>query len=213
MGKSTLLRNLGGFIDASVAPGYFSMQDPAAFSTQTSFIERLQTQPNTALPEVAASERPLALDGLYRFLGEVEAHLKAQNPRVLLACDEFEMIDQTIGEGVFPTDLLTVVRESVQSHRRIIWLFAGSHSIDELKHADWPFHFVSLRSIEMQPFSRNETRLLLTQRLKSSPLYDARVDETPRFDPAFWGGERDRLRPRSSRRLAASGATACRNRY
>lgn len=188
MGKSTLLRNLGGFIDASVVPAYFSMQDPAAFSTQTSFVKRLQAQLTTALPAVAAApECSLELDGLYRFLGEVEAHLRAQNRRVLLACDEFEMIDQKIGEGVFSPDLLVLVRESVQNHRRIIWLFAGSHRIDELTHAKWPSYFVSLRTIEIPPFRRDETRLLLTKPLEHSPLHGAREDESPRFDPAFWG--------------------------
>src|SRR5262249_3735157 len=37
MGKSTLLRNLDGFIDGSVRLAYISMQDPRAFSSLSSF--------------------------------------------------------------------------------------------------------------------------------------------------------------------------------
>jgi hypothetical protein len=64
---------------------------------------------------------------------------------------------------VFPRDLLAAVRESVQNHRNIVWLFAGSNAIEELTHADWTSAFVSLRTIELPPFGAEETRLLLTE--------------------------------------------------
>jgi hypothetical protein len=36
------------------------------------------------------------------------------------------------------------------------------------------------------PFTSEETRLLLTEPLKSSPLWQDRPAERPRFDPSFW---------------------------
>ncbi|MFZ4700271.1 MAG: hypothetical protein ACOYMG_09475 [Candidatus Methylumidiphilus sp.] len=56
----------------------------------------------------------------------------------MLAIDEYENLDRKLGEGVFPVDLLHMLRESIQTHRRIVWLFAGSHAIEELTHAEWP---------------------------------------------------------------------------
>ena len=53
----------------------------------------------------------------------------------MIGIDEYEQIDTKIGEGVFPKDLLATIRESIQQHRQIIWLFAGSHEIAELTHA------------------------------------------------------------------------------
>jgi hypothetical protein len=55
--------------------------------------------------------------------------LEKADRRLILALDEFENIDSKIGEGVFSADLLATIRESIQSHRRLIWLSAGSHPL------------------------------------------------------------------------------------
>ena len=130
------------------------------------------------------ADRPLT--DLFRFSDAANADLEREDRRLILAFDEFEQFDVKIGDGVFNLDLLSTIRESVQMHRRLIWVFAGSHHITELKHAPWNSYFVSLRTIEVPPFSAAETRLLLTEPLKESPLYE-RGARRPRFDAAFWG--------------------------
>ena len=114
------------------------------------------------------------LTGSSGFSRRTNAALEREDRRLILAFDEFEQLDVKIGEGVFNLDLLATIRESVQMHRRLIWVFAGSHHITELKHAPWDSYFVSLRTIEVPPFSEAETRLLLTEPLKESPLYERR---------------------------------------
>ncbi len=47
-------------------------------------------------------------------------------------------------------------------------------------------YFVSLRTIEVPPFSEAETRLLLTEPLKELPLYE-RGAQRPRYGAGFWG--------------------------
>ena len=79
------------------------------------------------------------------------------------------------------------MRESIQVHRRITWIFAGSHDIAELKHAPWPSYLVSARTIEMPLFSEAETRLLLTEPLSRSPLWQSDDDKRPHFQAGFWG--------------------------
>jgi hypothetical protein len=81
------------------------------------------------------------------------------------------------------------VRESIQTHRNIVWVFAGSHQIDELKHAPWTSYLVSACTIEVPPFTEAETRLLLTEPLKSSslwPKYNS-SPSLPCFPAEFWG--------------------------
>ncbi len=39
-----------------------------------------------------------------------------------------------------------MLRESIQTHRRIVWLFAGSHAIEELTHAEWPSYLIIARA-------------------------------------------------------------------
>ena len=135
---------------------------------------------------VPAGTEPEGLAAFYRRLGEVDAALAAADRRLVLAIDEYENIDAKIGEGVFPRDLLATFRESVQSHRRIVWLFAGSHAIEELA-ADWSSAFVSLRTVEVTPFSEAETRLLLTEPVRYSALWAEGDPRRPRFAPGFWG--------------------------
>src|SRR5262249_6241755 len=89
-------------------------------------------------------------------------------------------------ETVFATDLLDTLRESIQTHRRIIWAFVGSHSLGELVHAEWASYFVSLRTVEVTHFTLEETNLLLTEPLKYSPLWKGRPNATPRYT-SFWG--------------------------
>jgi hypothetical protein len=127
-----------------------------------------------------------SLTDLFRILDATNKALESDDRRLILTFDEFEQFDVKIGEGAFNLDLLSTIRESVQNHRRLIWIFAGSHHITELKHAPWDSYFVSLRTIEVPPFSEAETRLLLTEPLKESPLYE-RGAQRPHYDAAFWG--------------------------
>ena len=80
------------------------------------------------------------------------------------------MLDQKIGEGVFPPGLLDTFRESIQTHRAITWMLAGSHEITELPNAPWTSYVVSARLIEVPVFTEAETRLLLTAPAKYSTL-------------------------------------------
>jgi hypothetical protein len=135
---------------------------------------------------VPAGREPKELGAFYQRLGEIDAAQAVSDRRLLLAIDEYEMIDSKIAEGVLPRDLLATFRESVQSHRRIVWLFAGSHAIEELA-ADWSSAFVSLRTVDVTPFAEAETRLLLTEPLARSGLWAEGDPRRPRFAPAFWG--------------------------
>lgn len=124
---------------------------------------------------------------MFNFLSEYDEWLEKADKRILLELDEYENIDQKIGEKIFPEDLLATIRESIQSHRRITWIFAGSHEISELKHAPWTSYLVSARTLEVPMFTAEETRLLLTEPLKYSTLWEKDDPRRPRFAPEFWG--------------------------
>jgi hypothetical protein len=130
MGKSTLLKNLDGFLPTSVHIAIISMQDPRAFKSLSSLIELIKQKIQEAWPE---ADRPATdeLD-LKAFLNELSAYnkqLETKDGRLLIAIDEYEFLDTKIGEGVLDEDLLVTLRESIQSHRHLTWVFAGSHAI------------------------------------------------------------------------------------
>jgi len=185
MGKSTLLRNLEGFLPPRVQIVSLSMQQAGAFTSLPDLVGLIAKRVAAVVPET--SEAPADLKSFEHFLESMQKHLEADDRRLLLAIDEYENLDEKIGEGVLSEDLLAVLRESIQTHRRIIWTFAGSHGIDELVHAPWTSYLVSARTIEVTPFEHAETRLLLTEPLKHSPLWRAIEGQRPRFEPGFWG--------------------------
>jgi hypothetical protein len=146
--------------------------------------------PNTTWDQARLPSRtPKDLKDLFGFLSECNQILERGDRRLVISVDEYENIDQKIGQGVFPEDLLAMFRESIQSHRRITWIFAGSHEISELANAPWTSYFVSARTVEVPLFSEKETRLLLTEPLKYSSLWrdDDPSRPRPHFESAFWG--------------------------
>jgi len=185
MGKSTLLRNLEGLLPPRVNVVSLSMQEARAFTSLPDLVRLIAQRVTAAVP---GSTKPTAdLKGLQIFLDSTQRLLETGDHRLLLGIDEYENLDSKIGENVLPEDLLAVLRESIQTHRRIIWTFAGSHGIDELVHASWTSYLVSARTVEVTPFELAETRLLLTEPLKHSTLWRDAGTERPRFEPGFWG--------------------------
>jgi hypothetical protein len=186
------------------------MQDPALFTSQESFVKAISAAVASALSRQnsrldgnsgtesvirrivkgfgnLASRSQTDLQRLISQLGWADKILKSEKRRLLLALDEYESIDTKIGEQVFSPELLATIRESIQTHRSIVWIFAGSHAIDELTHASWTSYLVSARTLEVPMFTREETTELLTEPVQWSPLWERNDPARPRFTPETWG--------------------------
>ncbi|MCP3957323.1 MAG: hypothetical protein GY719_05670 [bacterium] len=188
LGKSTLLRNLSGFLPPSVRIVGLTMQRARAFTSLEDLLTLLADTLESVLPPgVISKTRPTDHRGLEELLATVDSYLDCEGLRLLLGIDEYEYLDRKIGEGILSEDLLAVVRDSIQSHRRLIWTFAGSHRIDELRNSPWTSYLISARTVEMPMFSPAETRLLLTEPLRYSPLWPKGDPSRPGFEPGFWG--------------------------
>jgi hypothetical protein len=185
-GKSSALRNLTGLglLPVSVRAATISMQEPKAFSSLAAFAGRIAQE---IAPELPGGATPETLSELFDLLSRYNQQLASRKERLILALDEYENIDLKIGEGVFSLDLLATIRESIQTHRSITWLFAGSHTIEELPNAPWTSYLVSARTIEVSNFTLDETRLLLTEPMKYSQDWAKDSTDRPRFDSSFWG--------------------------
>jgi hypothetical protein len=164
------------------------MQDPLAFTSAGHFAARIATAAASAWPnEPPATPDRLDLPALFTSLERANARLADEGRRLLLAIDEYNVLDRLIGDGAFTEGVLATIRESIQTHRRITWILAGSHDITELTHAPWTSYLVSARTIEMPLFSPAETHALLTEPLQYSPLWQKNDPARPRFAPALWG--------------------------
>jgi hypothetical protein len=165
------------------------MQNPEASTSLNFLVEHLVREVSTVFGEKPPSRTPKDLKDLFGFLSDCNQILETNNRRLVISVDEYENIDQKIGQGVFREELLATLRESIQSHRRITWILAGSHEITELVNAAWTSYLVSARTVEVPLFSDKETRLLLTEPLKYSSLWrdDNPSRPRPSFGSGFWG--------------------------
>jgi len=181
VGKSTVLRNLDGFLPTNVRVAYLSAQSPELSISTESFV--------AAIGKAASADAtpPEDLRGLLRVLAVENDKLTQAGQRLVLAIDEYEMLDRKIGAGVFTTDLLDTLRESIQTHRAITWILAGSHQITELPNAPWTSYLVSARLIEVPLFTLAETRMLLTSPAQYSTLWPKDSPLRPGYPAGFWG--------------------------
>jgi hypothetical protein len=186
-----VLYNLQGFLPPTVRPAVISLQNAEAFASLPGLLGQIHATVAGAMAgaqgSLPASEPPQSLAAFQRFLDQANQALARSREKVILALDEYENLDAKIGEGVFGEDLLSCLRESLQSHRNIIWVLAGSHEISELTHAHWASYLVSARTVEVPMFTLEETRALLTDPLKHAPRRPELAEERPRFEPEFWG--------------------------
>ena len=196
MGKTSLLKNVPGFLPNEVAVAFVSLQSARFFSSIAHFVAGLVEAVETNLPaspeldllkQSLRANPPTNLAGLKRFLSDSNTLLERAGRRLLLALDEYEMLDEKLREGVFTTDLLATLRESIQSHRRIIWAFSGNADITELTGADWTSYLISVRTLTVPCFTPEETHLLLTVPLKHSALRDEEKAKSALFWREFWG--------------------------
>ncbi len=187
MGKSTVLRNIVKYLPTSVRVVTITMEDPQVFASEDAFCRTLTTAILADQPVGDIREMPAtSLMELKTFLDRHNSQLQQQAARLLLGIDEYQYLDEKIGQGVFTEGLLQTVRTSIQEHRNLTWVFAGSRALEELTHADWSSYLVSARTIEIQPFSLVETRQLLTEPLQESEAWKHNP-RRPRFNPMFWG--------------------------
>jgi hypothetical protein len=186
-GKSTVLRNLDAFLPANVRVAGIDMLSPIATESLALLIGWIAEETDKAIGDGIVSAPEPSLDGLSRLLDAVEQRLAATGTRMLLTVDEVERLDERIGAGVLPEALLAMLRHSIQTHRRIVWMFAGSHDIGEMRHAEWASYLINARTILVPMFTPQETRLLLTEPMRSSPLWNNNETERPHFEAGFWG--------------------------
>ena len=146
-GKSTTLKNLDGFLPATVCVANMSMENPQAFTSLSTFVQLIGTALASPWAATPHAMPPADLPSLFVLLTQANDRLMQENRRLILAIDEYEYLDEKIGERVFPLDLLATLRKSIQTHRRITWVLAGSHHIAELTHAPWSSFLVSARTI------------------------------------------------------------------
>lgn len=180
MGKTSLLNNLGRLLPSTIIPLFVDLQGPASrasdhagllYNLARGMSDSAMRQRQMAFP--ALTREALAADPFTRFdewLDEVERTLRDHT--ALLALDEFEVLDQALGEGRFHEgDVMGMLRHLIQHRSRFKVLLAGSHTLAEVQR--WASYLINVQVVQIGYLSETEARQLVERPVQGFALrYD-----------------------------------------
>jgi hypothetical protein len=106
-----------------------------------------------------------------RWLTEVERMLEQEDKLLLLAFDEFEKLEEQAAKGIFDLAmLLDWLREIIQYHRRLVVLFSGIHTINEMgsqTNVRWSNYLINVRMLHIGLLRKEEATELITHPVES----------------------------------------------
>jgi hypothetical protein len=173
MGKSSILRNLNRIADANAIVVCLDMQDTAwvghTGELLLDFAEAIHSK--AAKAGLDAGPAPAKADyadlgaarrSLNTFLGRLDSQMAGR--RLILAIDEYEIIEKGIVEGRIDSDLPGYLRAKVSQYRWLALVFAGLHTLEEMGH-DYQAAFGSAAAehIRVGYLPRDDAIRLITQ--------------------------------------------------
>ncbi|MCX6027977.1 MAG: ATP-binding protein [Chloroflexi bacterium] len=172
MGKSSIVRNLGRGTDSSMILVYLDMQD-AGWVDHTGqllldFAEAIYRKASEAVLDAG----PAPVEGDYADLGVARRALNSlldrldgqmADRRLILAVDEFEIIQQGIEKGRIDPDLLHYLRSKASQYRWLALIFAGLHTLDEMGHDYRSAFYGAAEHVRVGYLSHDDALQLITQ--------------------------------------------------
>lgn len=186
MGKSTILKNLQRLLPQTLSVAYVSLQSAEANTSTSHLAQRLGDVIRESCPEAEPFDTPADLPALAAFLRKVNDALENADRRLLSGLDEYEVLDEKIGKGAIAEDVLALMRDAIQQHRRIRWLVSGVHHFGDLTRARWSSYLTAFQTVEVRPFSPEETHQLLTDPLRHAAAFSGRTPPDADFFRDFW---------------------------
>ncbi|HEX8071536.1 MAG TPA: ATP-binding protein [Pyrinomonadaceae bacterium] len=185
MGKTSILNQLPRLLGPDFAPVVVDCQNPAVTASAATLLRYLSRKLSEGLRRRRVSVEPLTAKALERepfavfddWLEELERALP-EKMRVLLCLDEYERLGATLDAG-WGGAFLDALRHTLQHRPRVVLLFTGAHTFQELGPA-WTDRFISARRVRVSFLTRAEVEPLLTQ-----PI--------PEFDMTYAAGALDAL--------------------
>ena len=172
MGKSSILRNLGRIAGANTIVVNLDMQD-AGWVDHTGqllldFAEAIQRQTSRGWVGCRAASRQAdyadlgtARRSLNALLDRLDGQMAGR--RLILAVDEYELIEKGIEEGRIDPDLPSYLRAKVSQYRWLALIFAGLHTLDEMGHDYRSAFYGAAEHIRVGYLSHDDAIRLITQ--------------------------------------------------
>ncbi|MBK7200499.1 AAA family ATPase [Candidatus Amarolinea dominans] len=143
MGKTSILRNLGRGADSHIILVYLNMQDSGLVDHTGQLLLDMAEALQREAARVGLQAGPSSREADYATLGTARRALNAlldhldpqmRQMRLILAVDEFELIEAGIREGRLDAGVPAYLRALSQNYRWLALIFAGLHTLDEMGH-------------------------------------------------------------------------------
>lgn len=185
MGKTSILNQLPRLLGPDFAPALVDCQNPAVTGSEATLLRYLSRALSEGLRRKRVVVEALAAQQLARepyavfdeWLEKVERAMPV-GMKALLCLDEYERLQRALEAGWGAT-FLDALRHTFQHRPRVVLMFTGAHTFQELGPA-WTDRFVSARRMRVSFLTRADVELLLTK-----PI--------PEFDMTYAAGALDTL--------------------
>jgi hypothetical protein len=163
MGKTSILRNITNSLGADIAVVYINLQGLGTVSKGIGEVlmaisdgisDALQIPP----PDDEALLR-LPQRTFERYLTKVVREMNQKG--LIIALDEFEMIEELIEAGQIPPNFMGVLRGLVQMSSKVAFVFAGLHTLEEMTEDYFQPFFASVIPIRVGFLKPASTRQIL----------------------------------------------------
>jgi hypothetical protein len=168
VGKTSLLHNLGRLLPSTIVPLFVDLQGPASraqddagflYNMARAMIRSARQQRHLELPPL--TREALVVDPFTAFdewLDELETALG--DGMVLLMLDEFEVLDNVLGQKRFNSEaILGMLRHLIQHRTRFKVLLSGSHTLDEFQR--WSSYLINVQVIHIGYLKAEEALQLI----------------------------------------------------
>lgn len=168
MGKTSILYQLPRLLGPDFAPAALDCQNPAVTGSAATLLAYLSRVLSEGLSRRHVTVRPLSVEALERepfaafdrWLDRVERNMP-ETMRALLCLDEFERLREALSTE-WGARFLDYLRHTIQHRPRVVLLFSGSHTFEELGPI-WTDRFISARRVRVSFLKREDVIPLLTE--------------------------------------------------
>lgn len=181
MGKSSILHNLEAILGDRAVIIDFNLQVMGIVNNTHELLYALAIEMYDGLPHplpVTFQEPQLSqftqhnpYQSFLRFLKRLDS-VRASR-RFIITVDEFELLEQLIEANVVEQRLITFWRGLIQTYPWFVMVFAGLHTLDEMRQDYWCPLFSSVTAIPVEPLSFSAVQQLMMQ---PSPDFELEYD-------------------------------------
>jgi hypothetical protein len=171
MGKSSILHNLEAVLGDRAVIVDFNLQVMGIVNSTHELLYALAIEMYDRLPQplpVTFQEPELSqfmqnnpYQSFLRFLKHLDSVRSGR--RFIITVDEFELLEQLIEANVVEQRLITFWRGLIQTYPWFVMVFAGLHTLDEMRQDYWCPLFSSVTAIPVEPLSFSAVQQLITQ--------------------------------------------------